>query len=98
MPGESSGFACRGPLEQSNSIRVGKVHFLDIATPFERAWSGNRLGERSCRVSYDWIETEFQENRSCFRIAVRALRMLFAARLATAARRRFEIKCRQKRV
>jgi hypothetical protein len=44
------------------------------------------------------METEFQENRSCFRIAVRALRMLFAARLATAARRRFEIKCRQQRV
>jgi len=33
MPGESSGFACRAPLEQRDRIRIGKVHFLDVKAP-----------------------------------------------------------------
>src|SRR5215213_5405100 len=93
MPGESSGFACRVPVEQSNNIRVGKVHFLDMTTPFERAGSGNRRGETSRRASYGWMETEFQKKRSCFRIAAR----LEDAFSATAARHKLGMNCRRRR-
>src|SRR5215204_44111 len=93
MPGESSGFACRGPLEQSNSTRVGKVHFLAMTTPFERAGSGNRRGETSRCASYGRMETESQKSGVVFRIAAR-LEDPFST---TAERQHPGMNCRRRR-
>src|SRR5215213_7204958 len=76
MPGESSGFACRASVEQSNNIRVGKVHFLDMTTPFERAGSGTGfMKDDAARATTGW--TRSFKKAVLFSGSLRALRMPF---------------------